>query len=93
MSLSENESHSSFLNESEFILLCVVISPDGEEIFLSCKMGMAFLQLILIYKLEQQPNVVFGLNTKKDVKIYLRFAVCITAHLRRYRQGFLVKVL
>ena len=81
-SSSGNES-SPVQQEDEFSLFCIVTSPDGEGKCLRLQPGQdisAFKmevsntfdlhvqQLNLAYKLEQQPNVVFVLNTDQDVQ-------------------------
>jgi len=61
----------------------VLLAPDGERTCLKLQDGtdisafkmdisntlnLPMRQLTLVYKLEQQPNVVFGPNTDKDVE-------------------------
>jgi len=91
MFLSENKSHSSFLNENDFNLMCVVSSPNGKGTFFKLQDGIGIFamkmkvsntlnlpvrQFILIYKLEQQRNIIFDLNTDNDVEYLLE--VCCT---------------
>ena len=42
---SENETYSSFLNENDFILMCVVSSPNGEGAFFKLQDGIGISAL------------------------------------------------
>jgi len=72
--------------EDNFFLFCIVTSPDGEgtclrlqpgqgisafKIELSNIVDLPVQQLNLTYKLEQQPNMAFVLNTNQDVQYLL----------------------
>ena len=87
MNSSSSENKSSLdQQEDNFFLFCIVTSPDGEgtclrlhhgqgisafKIELSNIVDLPVQQLNLTYKLEQQPNVIFVLNTGQDVQYLL----------------------
>jgi len=93
------------LNENDFILLCVVSSLDGEGTFLKLQdridisamkmevsntLNLSMRQLILVYKLEQQHYVVFGLNTDKNVEYLLeacRMYNCTLVNIHAWLSG------
>ena len=107
VSSSENESYSFFLNENDFILMCLVSSLNGEWTFFKLQDGIGIstvkmkvsnmlnllvCQLILT-DLSNSPTLFLGSTLIRMLNIRLRFVIRINAHLWMNRQRFLVTAL